>query len=319
MKVAILLRGITFELEHTTSEGVKQSVDWRLTRENLSKQVIKQYPDADIYLASYRSKQESELVDYFEPSAYIFHRLSPGGVGELDCLLSGLSLIEKSCIKYDLILISRFDLHFYEPILTINFDYSKVNFLYREFNEASFTMQGKCANAVWCLPLRHLSNFITACQIVNSYTPQMLSSLSFQDGGFTVEINIRQRTHYIYHELKNIVSPEEIHFTRQGYFGSKGSRHVCPYYKIIRSPDDVPEISESRVFLFGSLLQNIRAHENITREYLSSRSGIAIQRLKKIESGDCDVTLLEFLLLAEALSSEPWKMLKFVTDQDSVF
>lgn len=319
MKIAILLRGITYVSEYTTSGGIKQSVDWKWTRDNIMENVVNSFPNADIYLTSYRSVEESFIVEYFNPTSYIFHCLSPMGCSEMDCLLDGLRLIKQSKNVYEGIFISRFDLHYYEPVLKINFDYNKINFLYKEFNENSFNAQGKCANGAWFIPSSGLGDFINSCEQINGMTEAEFKALDFTEGNLTFSINLHQKTHYIYHSLIKIVNQDMIHFLTNSYFNSDGGRHVCLYYKLVRSIESIPEISSSYISILGSIIYTTRNLLSYSQESVSRNAAIDLNRYKKIEIGECNLTVIEFLNICSAISADPWKVLKLVSEMPQLY
>lgn len=319
MNIAILLHGHTLEPQSPSPDNLPLGIDWKLTRENIRKQLLSSFGNSDIYLSSYRSIDDPLLVDYFQPSAYQFFNTEFSGGCDLDCLMDGLRLVQHSRKRYDGVLVSRFDLHFYSPVIEINFDFSKINFLYREFGTESFRIQGKCCNGLWYIPLKFIDTFIMSCRLVSQLGAEDVSNLKVLENGLPIPVDLTQRSHYIYFVLRNYTPPEQIHFTSEEYLISRGARHKCPYYKVVRSPHDIPEISLSELSLLGAFFYSVRNSRAQSHDQVEAVSGISAGRLAKIELGECNLTVVELKAVCSALDVEPARVLRWVASQKPLF
>ena len=244
MKIAILLRGITY-IENYTHGNNTYSIDFHDTYKSFIDKIINPYIelgyDIDIFIITYDSKYKDDILNIYKPVKYIFNDFNttngrlPGDIGARILLhqwKNGINLIEtyelESNIQYDFYIITRPDLYFYEKITDINIDYMCVNLLFFHMNGHIFSSE---------------DNWIG---FPNSKKNIIKESIILQD-----EINNTDTTHAIGRHLIN--KGETINYL----YGEKGDgAYDYPFYKfgrhIFGNPkeiniEDIPNIKMNRV------------------------------------------------------------------------
>jgi hypothetical protein len=221
MKVALLLRGISYLKEYCTSSCMVTNIDYTENISSLKENLINCYDDIDIYISTNNHHLINDLKREFNPTKiHIYdvddkHDVVNKLNNETKNLLDGINLIDSSL--YDTIIISRIDISYYGLITNLNIDYNKVNFLWREasgWDEWNNTY--KSANVLWCMPSKFLINFCNALK-------------NFDKVG---ECNAP--THFVCSELKNTIGFDNINFMVNGFYYSWCcSGTTNPVYNII--------------------------------------------------------------------------------------
>jgi hypothetical protein len=147
MRIALILRGIHYLEDYEHKYGIpKYTIDFHDTLPSIQENVIKAFESQghiiDVFLLSYHSKFENELIETLKPKNYHFtnyRRIALGldqqDIGYhliLDYHINGINMVEEyeqqNNIKYDTILITRFDLYYYKKVTDINLDHSCINY-----------------------------------------------------------------------------------------------------------------------------------------------------------------------------------------------
>lgn len=145
MRIALCLRGISFlsNFKHPLSIVQLHDLDFRNTgpsiKENIIEAFEKQGHTVDIFLVTYHNDLEKELITYYTPVNYCLTDYTQldyhnGAVNILNQHLKCIELYttyeKENTIKYDHVIITRFDLYFYKSILNIGIDDKYVNLLF---------------------------------------------------------------------------------------------------------------------------------------------------------------------------------------------
>lgn len=125
MKTAILFFGIHYKENYTHwYKNNILKIDFRENFENNKKYLLNMFNDKDLYLSTYES--DINLENYFPKSKIKYHQYNNSNrIYQSNLLLmNGLKMIRENKRLYDLIIVSRFDLLFFENII---FDKKKFN------------------------------------------------------------------------------------------------------------------------------------------------------------------------------------------------
>jgi hypothetical protein len=145
-KIALILFGYSYY------EGIPiiyfengQLINYKNSLDNYKKYIFQYFKslgyDIDVFISSYNSIKEKELLEDYNPVAYKLNKPITNWQSQIkrmccnERIIEGLSLCathsENNNIRYDNILITRFDLYFM-------IDFNKVNFKFDEFQIVSF-------------------------------------------------------------------------------------------------------------------------------------------------------------------------------------
>jgi hypothetical protein len=173
MKYALCFRGIHYV------EPIKQygTIDFEDSFNNIKQFLLNDIHDYDMFISSYHSKKEEKLLETYKPKKYIFTDFNVDEINfkaqlvhHFNCVQMILQNEEENNMKYDMILITRFDYIYFRKFYEMNLDLTK-------FNIAMKHSSGNCDDNFWLLPRYMLDNFTSA--IVHLY----------QTGGITHAIN----------------------------------------------------------------------------------------------------------------------------------
>ena len=218
MKVALLLRGISYFENYTTSLGLTYTVDFRKNVESLKQNVINRYDDVDIYISTNHNKYDSILREQFKPiDIYYFDKQTST---EEDNVIKGIELIQQNNKQYELIVISRFDINFSKPIDSFNIDCNKVNFIFKEGSKYLWEKSNRTGNVIWILSFELLKEFKES--IENCIVRKINNHPNIHD---------HYVTHQFCYDLYNKLGSEKINFMFDIYQCSDKPNHI---YEIVR-------------------------------------------------------------------------------------
>lgn len=234
MKVALLLRGITYKDIYIHHTGKILKIDYREYMDKINSQIIEPLRakyDVDLFLVTYKSNLDQiEILKDFEPyvDTYFMDEIGPT---QTDCLLTGLRMIyrhleDKKFIqtKYDLIIVSRMDLDLLMNINDIEYNGNKFNFLWNEI-----TKDGQVADCMYFLNPSFLLPFISA---LNAYT----------------KTKYCRSLHFIRPYIERYIDKKDINIIFTDYWDSNTDFRPNPLYKIIRQEVELPKQPEPPSF-----------------------------------------------------------------------
>jgi hypothetical protein len=144
-RIAIILRGITYA-NYNHKYNITCNIDARNTSDSIINNIINPLRESgmevDIFFVTYKTDIDKELVEIYEPVDihYRDFKVIPhnkpieGGFMLINQHEEGINLVEKyekiNNIKYDNILITRFDLYFYKKITDLNVDLNVFNYTF---------------------------------------------------------------------------------------------------------------------------------------------------------------------------------------------
>lgn len=121
MKIGINLVGISY---------LENSVDWRYSKDNIISNVINCWENDEVVtsVTTYSSITTNELLDFYKPMKYCLLKYESS-----DQRLTYVhSLTNWINSDVDMIVSTRYDIHFYNKISNYGIDLEKMNFLFRE-------------------------------------------------------------------------------------------------------------------------------------------------------------------------------------------
>ncbi len=214
MKVALLLRGISYRKKYIKKNGCHKNwmINYELSRNSIYDNCISLFENCDVYISSYKSEKETDIIEYFKPKRYIF---KPFGGSQHKCLINGLNLVldEHNKKPYDLLIILRFDIKLNAPITSHNIMYDKFNFCFKENNEKLWldtNMVGDCVHVLNGKYILYMIKTIKNCT----------TSASSNDPSL----------HRIYKMLVYFIKDENINFMIDGCYNSYTFKQKNPIY-----------------------------------------------------------------------------------------
>lgn len=241
MKVALLLRGITYKERYIHHTGRILKIDYRVNLDKIKEQIIeplKSKYDVDVFLVTYKnSLEEEDIIKDFDCVGADF--LPQEGQTQTDNLLAGLRLIYRkgedryNPVKYDFIVITRFDIDLLMNIDDINYNEDKFNFIWSEQ-----TCDGQVGDCMFFLNGEFLLAFINA---VNMYS----------------KTSYIRSLHFIKPYIERYIDKQNINIIFDGFWDSNTDYRENPLYKIIRQ-DGPPIIYETQPSFYNKFLKNAR-------------------------------------------------------------
>ncbi len=224
MKVALLLRGMTYKDFYVHHTGKILKVDYRENLDKIKEQIInplKQKYDTDVYLATHSSSlDKNDIIKDFDPLVdYDF--IYQEGLTQTDNLLAGLRLIYRQGEnkyfpkKYDFIIVLRLDIDLLMNINDIKYDVNKFNFLWNEI-----TKDGQVGDCMFFFHSKFLLSFINA---LNEYT----------------KTKYTKSLHFIRPYIEKFIDKTNINIIFSEYYDSNTDYRSNPVYKIIRIEGEI--------------------------------------------------------------------------------
>jgi hypothetical protein len=108
--------------------------------------------EVNVYLTTYSADEDSELIEFYSPKKYQFIPYKGDYSGRNETYRESLGFLEGEDI--DFIVSTRFDIHFNQSISSLNIDFNKINFLFREGTTEWENEKLVCDN-LFCLPFKY--------------------------------------------------------------------------------------------------------------------------------------------------------------------
>ena len=143
MRIALLLRGISYMEQYFSSKKTPQTIDWNLSKDNVMS-FFSGY-DVDVFFHTWNHDHTSDLIDYYKPKSYvigefdkIIHKyisLNSSVLNVLECFENFITNNEN--ISYDYIVITRFDITFTGKFSDLKLD-ANTTYFANEYYEDNF-------------------------------------------------------------------------------------------------------------------------------------------------------------------------------------
>lgn len=142
-KVALLLRGISYMKKYIRIGGdnIEKYIDYRITYDSIKTNIIQQLQssgyDVDIFISTYNSELNEQLLSDYKPKKYTFIDFNRyNHMNRHKCLAQHIcnviDLLQKHINEtkdnYDFVIVTRFDTNFGDSIMNFNFNPTKFNF-----------------------------------------------------------------------------------------------------------------------------------------------------------------------------------------------
>jgi len=186
MKYAFCFRGIHY------IDGIQKDykdINYEKSYNNNKKLILNDLLDYDIFLSTYHSKKENDLLNLYKPINSVFLNFDPDDstfklqlIHHLNCCKMIVEQENKANFKYDMIIITRFDNIFFRNFNSMNIDFTKFNIQMKHSS-------GNCDDNFWVFPRNLLEKFFYSCFNL------------LQTGGITHAINHcfqAEEIHYMY-------------------------------------------------------------------------------------------------------------------------
>jgi len=194
LKLAIALIGLSY------TEVNQQVRDWSQTKDNIKSNLIDAF-NADVYVTTYSQPHINELLEFYKPR---YSQIIPyEGSHQRTTYIEGLKLLLNEDV--DFIISTRFDIHFNEPVTSYNFDFNKVNFIFKDV-EPGWSSQGHVGDCLHGIPKKYLSTFIDVVQhehnhggnFMHSIYRPIVSAIDVENTNFLIEGNHLSHENSVY-------------------------------------------------------------------------------------------------------------------------
>lgn len=190
MKTAILFAGMTYNKDKGT--------DFRHCFPNIKKYLIDHFSnisdDVKIHLFTYSTEFDESLTLF---NADTINFLNFEGSDQVKTRKIGLDYIKDK--DFDVVILSRFDLHFNIDFTELNLDLEKINLVSREGDGHWDNMQFTC-DTFYIIPKKFINQFISAVDFLDKNPSRP----------FCIDM------HGLYPILLNFVDKDDIHFIMEG-------------------------------------------------------------------------------------------------------
>ena len=187
MRIALVLRGIHYLENYQHPFGYpRYTIDYHDTLPSIQQNLIQPFEaeghTVDIFILSYHSKYEAELLQTLKPvqSHFTYYEEVPRGRAQeekvyplmLDYHIKAIDMVQASDTPYDCTIITRIDLYYYQKITEVGLDFSCINYPFFHMGGPQKTLFGSEDNFV-LIPASKFQVFKEACQHLktNLYDP----------------------------------------------------------------------------------------------------------------------------------------------------
>ena len=163
MKIIVDLIGASYN-NNVGPNGFNR--DWNLSKESIKNNIInplKQFGDVSVYITTYDNDQIKDIEYYFDvkDTLLIPYENSHQRITYHQALNRILD------IDVDFIVATRFDIDFFKPITNLNFDFDKVNFIFRD-GEPHWSNTRCVGDCFFGIPKKYLNVFIDSIEWVHN-------------------------------------------------------------------------------------------------------------------------------------------------------
>jgi len=206
MKIGISLTGVSYS---TTG---KQR-DFRKTCDNFYDTLYDPLAvshTVPVYTTTYPHELQDELLETYQPTKSQF--IPFAGSYPRSTFMHGLCLVEDEAL--DILICTRFDIHFNQKIIDLNVDYEKFNFLFKE--KVTWDSNKFVCDNFFVIPFKYLYSLADAIENLQS------------DGLYPPHTFM----HHIYDYIVTEVGEKNVHFIAGD---EQGFSHDNRFYKLVRT------------------------------------------------------------------------------------
>lgn len=156
MKYALCFRGI----HYWEAPQLHQYVDFEKSYNNIKHFLLDEIKDYDIFISSYYSIKHPKLLETYKPVNFMLSNFDSNDntfkaqlIHHLNCAQMIINYEREHNIKYDMIVITRFDYIYFRLFSEMNIDLTKFNITMKHSS-------GNCDDNLWVFPRSMLIKFI---------------------------------------------------------------------------------------------------------------------------------------------------------------
>ena len=205
MKLGIVLSGASYGKKIGNNQFDR---DWNLSKNNIKSNLIDCFPndEVSVYIVTYTDPSNKQLIDFYNPKKALF--LPYEGSHQRTTYKAGLQVALTDDL--DFVISTRFDIKFNDFVSNYNFDFNKVNFLFKDM-EPHWTNTQYVGDCLHGIPKKYSEQFIQALDIEH------------QSNGWFM--------HGLYNRMSSMIGESELHFLLDGNYNSNENIH----YELIRA------------------------------------------------------------------------------------
>jgi len=211
MRVAIILRGISY------SQNYRQGVDFRLSIQSFRTKILTPLKEAghdiSIYLATYPHELQQELLSSYDDALkkYVIYQKEISKGNQRDLSVKALQLLESDLHDIDVVIMTRFDLHYKKNIHQMNIQWDKINVLWKETLKM-WNDHNRISDIFHVFPIKFYKQFVDSVAAIRD----------------------RSNLHKLYRGLlEHDISKDDVHFMEDGFYDSS-TKQPNPVLMIIR-------------------------------------------------------------------------------------
>jgi hypothetical protein len=213
-RIAVLIRGVSYQRGHFARGSTPRHffVNYDVSKDNIKYSIIDPLKNCDVFLSSYESEKQQDIIDFYKPKRYSFTPYNTGT--QKTCLLRGFDMIleEHKINPYKAVVVIRFDVHFHKLITEYHINPDKFNFGWREIEQ------------MWLEHRRTGDCFYAFNAEYTKIFSDTISNPTFFDNDL----------HRIYDPIAEKIGKHNIHFVEEDFFDSNTDRMPNPIYHINR-------------------------------------------------------------------------------------
>jgi hypothetical protein len=184
MKIAIGLKGIHYWENFVTNDGRKYNIDFNNYVNGFMHYIVNNLKQnnhkVDIYISTYNTEKQVSMLETYNPVDCIMVQnndstktaQSRSFPSQNKHYANIISMIQKNSTKYDLIILTRFDIYIFKLVYDMNIDYNKINFVFQHAN-------GNCDDNFIVFPTNMINTFLeaikhtdTCCHMMSKFIPK---------------------------------------------------------------------------------------------------------------------------------------------------
>lgn len=205
MKLGIVLTGASYGKKIGNNQFDR---DWNLSKDNIKSNLIDCFAndEVSVYITTYKGPDNLDLIDFYQPKKSLV--LDYEGSHQRTTYMEGLRNLLNEDL--DFIISTRFDIHFNSLVSQYDFDYNKLNFLFRD-TEPHWSNTRYVGDCLHGIPKKYLEQFIKAIEDEHN------------SGGWFM--------HGLYNRMVPVIGEDKIHFLFDGNHNSNSNI----FYQLIRA------------------------------------------------------------------------------------
>jgi hypothetical protein len=192
-KIGISLVGVSHD---DYDESLVYHRDWNSCKDNLKNNLIDCFRKenlVNVYLTTYDNSEITNILNFYRPTKQLILSVM-NSHQRLTYIKSLENLLDEDL---DFIVASRIDIKYNDLVSNYNFDYDKVNFIFKDV-EPHWSNTKYVGDALFGIPKKYLQQFIDCIKVIHQFNGWYM--------------------HPIYHVMQNYIGDNNIHFLFNEHF-----------------------------------------------------------------------------------------------------